>query len=153
MSDPNQNVEITCNSKLNFTELKRFVHEKGAEKLVKYELWAIIKTQIFSGRYHFRLWVFASSGEYFYCWHWRVLTKVLQGKWCQDLKRPCSIILRFTLTNHTYSILQTGWFNWHLQKSRWVSAVYYRIWLAWYFKLFVLDCFYFQRANKLSKLN
>ena len=49
MSDPNQNVEITCNSKLNFTELKRFIHEKGAEKLVKYELWAIIKIQIFSG--------------------------------------------------------------------------------------------------------
>ena len=46
---------------------------------------AILKLRIFSGRYHFRLWVFAATGEYFYYWHWRVLPKVLQSKWCQDL--------------------------------------------------------------------
>ena len=33
VSDPNQNVETTCNSNL----LKRFIHQKGAEKLVKDE--------------------------------------------------------------------------------------------------------------------
>ena len=31
--DSNQNVETTSNSKLKFTELKRFIHQKGAEKL------------------------------------------------------------------------------------------------------------------------
>ena len=46
---------------------------------------AIVNLRIFSGRYHFRLWVFASTGVYFYYWHWRVLPKVLQSKWCQDL--------------------------------------------------------------------
>ena len=67
VSDPSQNTEMTCNSKFKFTELKRFIHQKGAEKLVRDELAAITKFQFFSGRYHFRLLVFASSGEYFYC--------------------------------------------------------------------------------------
>ena len=40
---------------------------------------AILKLRIFSGRYYFRLWVFASTGEYFYYWQWRLLPKVLQG--------------------------------------------------------------------------
>ena len=35
VSDPIQNVETTCNSKLNST--LRFIHQKGAEKLVKDE--------------------------------------------------------------------------------------------------------------------
>ena len=38
---------------------------------------AILKLRIFSGRYHFRLWIFASTSEYFYYWHWRALPKVL----------------------------------------------------------------------------
>ena len=67
VSDPSQSSEITCNSKLKFTELKRFIHQKGAEKLVEDKSWAITKFQFFSGRYYFRLLVFASSGEYFYC--------------------------------------------------------------------------------------
>ena len=46
---------------------------------------AILKFQIFDGRYHFGLWDFASASEYFYYWHWRVLPKVLQSKWSQDL--------------------------------------------------------------------
>ena len=46
MSDSNQNVETTCNSKLMFTELKRFIHQKGAAKLVKDEFWATLKFQI-----------------------------------------------------------------------------------------------------------
>ena len=48
---------------------------------------AILNIRIFSRRYpyHFRLWVFASTGEYFYYWHWRVLPNVLQSKWYQDL--------------------------------------------------------------------
>ena len=56
----------------------------------------ILELPTSTGRYHFRLRVFASTGEYFYCWHWRVLPKVLQGKWCQDLQKPCSIILSLT---------------------------------------------------------
>ena len=44
---------------------------------------AILNIQIFSSRYHFRLCVFASTYEYFYYWHWRVLPNVLQSKWCQ----------------------------------------------------------------------
>ena len=35
MSNPNQNIERACISKLKFTELKRFIHQKDAEKLVK----------------------------------------------------------------------------------------------------------------------
>ena len=42
---------------------------------------AILNIQIFSSRYHFRLCVFASTDEYFYYWHWRVLPNVLQSKW------------------------------------------------------------------------
>ena len=38
VSDSNQNVEQTCNSKHTLTELKRFIHQKGAEKLVKDKL-------------------------------------------------------------------------------------------------------------------
>ena len=38
---------------------------------------AVLNIRIFCRRYHFRLWVFASTGEYFYCWHWRVLRSVL----------------------------------------------------------------------------
>ena len=68
VSDPNQNVETTCNSK------HKFIHQKGAEKLVKVKMnlciciyTAILKNiRIFSGRYHFRLSVFASTGEYFH---------------------------------------------------------------------------------------
>ena len=47
---------------------------------------AILELRIFSGRYHFR---FTSTGEKFYCWRWLVLPKVSQGKWFQDLQRPC----------------------------------------------------------------
>ena len=63
VSNPNQNIERACISKLKFTVHKRFIHQKDAEKLVKDELWAITKFRISSGRYHFRLLVFASSGE------------------------------------------------------------------------------------------
>ena len=40
----------TCNSKLKFTELKKFIHQKGPEKLVKDKLSAITKFQIFGGK-------------------------------------------------------------------------------------------------------
>ena len=50
VSNPNQNIERACISKLKFTELKRFIHQKDAEKLVKDALWAITKFRIFSGR-------------------------------------------------------------------------------------------------------
>ena len=42
MSESNQNIETICKSKLQITELfyssEGFIHEKGAEKLVKDEL-------------------------------------------------------------------------------------------------------------------
>ena len=47
VSNPNQNIERACISKLKFTELKRFIHQKDAEKLVKDALWAITKISNF----------------------------------------------------------------------------------------------------------
>ena len=85
MSDSNQNVETTSNSKLEFTELKDLFIKR-------------MQKRIFSGRDHFRLWAFASTGEYFHYWYWRVLPKVLQGKWCQDLQD--SYNHHFTLYAH-----------------------------------------------------
>ena len=67
-----------------------------------------LEFRIFSWRYYFRLWVFASTDENFYCWHWIALPKLLQGKWCQDLQKPCSIILHFVLTNHMYVYCRLG---------------------------------------------
>ena len=82
---------------------------------------AILKLRVFRGRYHFRLWVLASTGEYFYYWHWGLLPKVLQSKWSQ---------YNFTvlpLTNHMYI---ADWLIWlGPLKSWWFSAVCYRIWL------------------------
>ena len=40
--DPNQNVQITCNSKVYITE--KFIHQKGAEKRVKDELYVFSYT-------------------------------------------------------------------------------------------------------------
>ena len=66
VSDSNENIEAAHNSKFMFTERKRFNYQKGPEKLLKDELLAVLKFQILNGRYHFRLWVFASSDEYFH---------------------------------------------------------------------------------------
>ena len=38
VSDSNQNVEATCNSKFKFIELKRFINEKGTETIVTDDL-------------------------------------------------------------------------------------------------------------------
>ena len=38
VSDSNQNVETTCNSKFKFTELKRFINGKGTETIVTDDL-------------------------------------------------------------------------------------------------------------------
>ena len=101
MSDSNQNVETTSNSKLEFTELKDLF-------IKRMQKW------IFSGRDHFRLWAFASTGEYFHYWYWRVLPKVLQGKWCQDLQDSYNHH-RFVLTNHMY----TGLFQKKSKQGAW----------------------------------
>ena len=85
MSDSNQNVETTSNSKLEFTELKDLF-------IKRMQKW------IFSGRDHFRLWAFASTGEYSHYWYWRVLPNVLQCKWCQGLQD--SYNHHFTLCAH-----------------------------------------------------
>ena len=94
VSDFNQNVEIPWISNLTYTEIKRFIHEKRAEKLVKGEFWAILKS-------HFRLSVFASTGEYFYCWHQRVLPKVLQGNDANTFKKL--VVSFYTLYSHKSS--------------------------------------------------
>ena len=76
MSDSNQNYETTYNSKLKFAEPKDFFIKRVAtEKLVKNELCGYVANtvlldfQFFSEKYHFRLWVFALTGEYFFCLH------------------------------------------------------------------------------------
>ena len=94
---------------------------------------AILQLRIFSGRYHFRLWVFALTGEYFYYWHWRVLPKLLQGKCVNDVKPLKTVLVSFyALFSHVLCILQIGSFNCGPQKSCWISALYYRIWLEGY---------------------
>ena len=72
---------------------------------------AILNIRIFSRRYHFRLWVFASTGEYFYYWHWRVLPNVLQSKWMPRPLKTLYIILRLFVLNHHMYIFQIGSFN------------------------------------------
>ena len=67
VSDPNQNVETTSNSKLKFTELK-YLFIKRLQKTSQTVCIAntgILKLRVFSGGYHFRLWVFTWTGEYF----------------------------------------------------------------------------------------
>ena len=69
MSNYNQNIETTCNSKLKFTELKDlyiyiyiyiYIYSNYVANTV------YLKLQIFRERCHFRLLIFASIGEYFY---------------------------------------------------------------------------------------
>ena len=54
---------------------------------------AILQLRIFSRRYHFKLCVFASTGEYFYYWHRRLLPKVLQG--INDAKTYKTLVVSF----------------------------------------------------------
>ena len=116
---------------------------------------AILDVRIFIRRYHFRLWVFASTSENFYYWHWRVLPKVSQGKWWQDLLKPCSIILRFVLTNHILMINHMIYCRLaHLtvvfKKTCWFSAVYYRIWLEGYIRF--IRFFSFAKGQQTFKI-
>ena len=60
---------------------------------------AILNIRIFRRRYHFRLWVFTSTGEYFYCWHWRVLHDVLQSKYDANTFKNFVYILFYALTS------------------------------------------------------
>ena len=53
----------------------------------------ILQLRIFNGRCHFRLCVLASTGEYFYYWHWRLLPKVLQG--INDAKTFKNLVVSF----------------------------------------------------------
>ena len=107
----------------------------------------IPKLRNFSGRHRFTLWIFASTSEYFRCWRWRVSPKVLQSQWCQDLQKPCSIILRFALANHMY----TDSCNWDLSKSGWFSAVYYRIWLEGS-QIICFRSFWFPKGQQAFKI-
>ena len=48
---------------------------KTSQKWIMYAAsTAILELRFFSERYHFRLWVFPSTGEYFNCWHRYVMT-------------------------------------------------------------------------------
>ena len=51
-----EKVRDVCNSKLRFTELKGFIHQKGAEKLVRGELCicSFLELRIFGRRYDYR---------------------------------------------------------------------------------------------------
>ena len=53
---------------LKIYSLEKLLCKEGAEQLLcSYAAnTAILKLRIFSGRYHFRLWVFVSTGEYFH---------------------------------------------------------------------------------------
>ena len=53
----------------------------------------ILQLRIFNGRCHFRLCVLASTGEYIYYWHWRLLPKVLQG--INDAKTFKNLVVSF----------------------------------------------------------
>ena len=76
---------------------------------------AILNILFCSRRYHFRLWVFASTGEYFYCWHWRVLHNVLQSKYDAKTFKNIVYMLFYALNSQIiickYCILQIGSFN------------------------------------------
>ena len=77
VSDPNQNAETISNSSLY--NLKIYSSNKCRKTSQRWIILyvtvantaAILNIWIFSWRYHFRLWVFASTGKYFYYWHWR----------------------------------------------------------------------------------
>ena len=104
VSYSNGNVETTCNSKLKFTELKDLFIKgcwKTSQKWTIYSYvanTATLKLRIFSERYHFRLWVFAWIGKYFCYWFWRLLPKLLQVKWCQNLRKPCTVASFYVLS-------------------------------------------------------
>ena len=91
-------------------KLKIYSSKGCRKKLVKDELYvftyslantAILDIRIFNRRYHFRLWVFASTGEYFYYWHCRVLPNKLQSKY--DAKTFKNLLYYFTLCAHKSS--------------------------------------------------
>ena len=58
----------------------------------------------------FRLWVFASAGEYFYYWYWQVLPNVLERKY--DAKTFQNLVYDFYILcsqiTIMYCILQIG---------------------------------------------
>ena len=91
VSDPNKNVGTAWTSQTQLKELfiKRLQENMNYMYVTNA---AILNILVFSWRYHFKLWVFVSTGEYFYYLHWRVLPNVLQSKWCQDLWKPCTIL-------------------------------------------------------------
>ena len=102
VSDSNQNVETACNSKLKFTELIEICSSKGCRK--SSERWIMYAANTKIGE---------STDEYFYYWNGRVFFKVLQGKWCQDPQKPCSITLRL-LCSQIICMLQIDSFIWSL---------------------------------------
>ena len=88
VSGSSQNFERPCNTKLKFKGLKNLCF-KSTEKLAEMNVCnRNIKTLTFQRRrYHFRLWVFASNSECFYCWSWSVLPN-----WCKRLSKTSIMI-------------------------------------------------------------
>ena len=105
VSDPNQNVKTTSLHNLKIYSLKGCRKTSQKCKTSQRCRWiylantAILNIRIFSWRFHFRLWVFTSTGEYFYCWHWRVLHDVLQSKYDANTFNNFVYILFYALTS------------------------------------------------------
>ena len=108
--------------------------------------------EISAERYHFRLWVFAFDSQCFYCWHWKVLPKVLQCKWCKIPFRS-SIAMAVSFYASTLQICcllellpnLTGTFQNQVAE---LSAVYCRIWLK---GSQIIHMCHILRVNELSQ--
>ena len=116
VSDPNQNDEITSNPNPSLQNL-RIYSSKGFRKSSQRWIMNVANTvflelRIFWGRYHFRLLVFASTGEYFYYWHWRVLPNVFK---VNDAKTFKNLVVPFqALWSQIICILRIASLNWNL---------------------------------------
>ena len=76
-------------------------YRKTTQKWINICNAAIVKFWNFNGRFHFKLWDFGSSFEYFYFWHWIVFPRhYLKGKWCKGPEKPLtSFAWRFEIVN------------------------------------------------------
>ena len=93
--------------------LKIYSSKEGRKASQKWNMYvantAILKPRIFSERYHFRLWVFASIGEYIYCWHPR-------GYNVNDSKTFKNLVVSFhALYQKLYVYCKFAHLNWPLK--------------------------------------
>ena len=88
------------------------------------------------------------ASVYFWYWHWRVLLKVLQCRWCQNFQKVWSTSC--ALRSQMIRILAylTRDFESHANLVLCIVVSYSKN-----AKFYLLDPFHLQRTNKLSKLN